>query len=732
MSSVRSWLRSSLGGEPPHPGPSSPSEISSVDGKIADIQDAMEAADMVMNDDIRGCETRLRAAKDRSTFHQLALGAALLVQYLLGASKDVLVEAVDVFQRCEARALVEAKKAQKSARRDRWLQRTLRRRQDGGSASIYSPGTEFVMVHLQAQLLGTVATILQNPKSIKDSVVALYKLRKFVKTLDRIADAEGRAMKRQRELLAGKLSLSDDDEFEVIDAADEAEEDVTAAALEEALEDDWTEVDEGDAALPTEDAIENIIAKLEINHQDVKAAPAAPAGRKIEPELDPSLLLNPIDIFIHTSANLCYGMLLLARAAVPPSFSRLLSVLGFQDDQDRGMRMLWQASKFADVSTNGAIAGLLILTYYNETMTSADILPSETDIQTLAAPGELIGFPKARCQSLVAILAGRFPKSGLVSVEAGRLLAYDRKLTESISVLDVESQTPWITFFNRHEKAMHAMFQMNWVLMRDTFLRCAPFNYKDSPEYHYFAACAEVELYRDCFHRAKALSLDESRQSDRTAAEHEAALCKKAAAEHFHQALTGHRNFMCRQNIHRWTRKAADLGIDLVDAIGVSPAQEQIFLWYGTGKMQNGEERSLGDLSWDRCTAGTEEVVQIKADPLEGARRGLCKAALLRSLGRFGEARWALQEEVFKHDRCVTRGLASAARVSGRPQQLTAIQVRSYDIRGPRRVHSSRRTLRGGRHLLERRLPVAPRRGQWRPVPPQKDPGVSWALGDRL
>ena len=727
MSSMRSWLRSSLGGSPSSPGGSPPPEPLSVGCEIADIRDAMEAADMVVNDDIDGGEARLRDAKDPSAFHLLTLGGTLFVRYLLGAHRDVLVEAVDVFCRCEARALADMKAAQKLARRE-WLKRTLKRDRDSRGASIYSRGTEFAMVQLEAQLLGTVATVMQNPKSVKDAVVALYKIRKLVKTLDRIVDAEGRAMKRHLSRLAGK-SLSDDEEFEVIDAAGDEEED-DMIALGNALEDDWTEVDEGDAALPTEEAIENILAKLDVGQQEVKTAPAS---RKIEPALDPSLLTNPIDVFIHTSANMCYGLLFLVRGAIPSTFSRLLNVLGFQDDHDRGLRMLWQASQFADVSVNGAIAGLLLLAYYNETMQAADIQPSETDVKELAAQGEMVGFPRARCRSLIATLSERFPDSGLVTLEAGRLLAFDRDLKESIKVLDMESETPWITYLILHERAMHSMFQMNWTLMRDLFLRCVPHCRKESARNHFFMACAEVELYRDCFHLARALSSDKNRSADKKEAEKEAALYekaalyKKAAERNLQAAAESHRDFMGLRNIARWEDRAEAMGIDLIDAIGVSPAQEMIFLCHGTNRMQGGADRALGDLSWDRCTADKVHVDQIKRDPLEGAVRGLCKASLLRRFGRFREARWALQEEVLKNDRCASRVALYPERG---PELTTQIRIRTPGGQG--RVHPSRRALRGRRRLLGRRFRRRARLQVRRRVPPQEDARVLDPPGDSI
>ena len=40
--------------------------------------------------------------------------------------------------------------------------------------------------------------------------------------------------------------------------------------------------------------------------------------------------MEPMDVFIHSGSNLCFGLLLLILSLIPPSLGRLLSIIGFR------------------------------------------------------------------------------------------------------------------------------------------------------------------------------------------------------------------------------------------------------------------------------------------------------------------------------------------------------------------------------------------------------------------
>ncbi|CAK7233987.1 Mitochondrial outer membrane protein iml2 [Sporothrix curviconia] len=408
------------------------------------------------------------------------------------------------------------------------------------------------------------------------------------------------------------------------------------------------------------------------------AAPSS-AARARKRHLD--TLTNPIDVFVHSGANLCFGLLLVLISMVPPAFSRLLSIVGFKGDRERGVRMLWQSTKFSNVY--GGLAGLMLLVYYNGLIANADILPAEADIAELtnnvgtdSSEMEVVGYPKDRCHALLAHMRALFPDSLLWVVEEARLLTTDRRIKEAMAVLQGSgsdgkprvAKMRQITALTKFELAIDAMCTMEWALMRDTFLECVELNTWSHSLYYYNVGCAELELYRDAFHKVRALrESGDAEAADAAAAA--AAKHKKAAEMYLRKAPTmaGRKKFMARQmpfdvfvirKLARWEERAKKHGIDLADAVGVCPALEMAYLW-GSAKKLPADllELALNKyLVWERCTADATVVAAFQAAPDEAGIGSLCKAALLRALGRLEDAQAVLDKELFVHDRAVFKG----------------------------------------------------------------------------
>ena len=624
----------------------------------AHIQDAMEAASLVLNDDMDSAEARLRLHREESAFHQLALGATLFVRSILTFDKSQIEEATAVLLACEMRALDDMKQAKRLMRKG-WLRKTLLRRDGGKSLEtrVYAPGTEFALVHAEAQLMRIILTIVVNPKNLKDAVKGLYKLHKTLKVLDRIIGTEERMMKRRPNIQGGDPAEPSSDDFELVDEVDEDWDEAQGTTKSTGTDpadgdddDDWTAIDDDETAIPTDELVHKIISELEHTTKPSLETKQPASLLRLDLGPDPTVFTDPVDIFIHSGANMFYGMILLLRSMVPQQFSHLISLLGFRDERDRGIRMLWQSSKFIESSVNGAIGGLIFVSYYNEIGIWADILPSEEDIKELAEPGEAVGFLREQCHGLLSRLEGRYPKSRLVQLENGRFLANNKQLSKSIAILATESKTPQITSLCKFSQSLDAMSALNWTLMGQAHIKCAQIS-MGHPLHYYMAGCAEVELYRDAFHLSRALTEQQSRHREKVAADMAVNKHKRLAEAHFRRALSSGMSFMGKENIRRWQTRAESCRISLADAVGVSPAQEMIYLWYGTKKMDPATlERSLRCLSWDRCTASSEKLQSAKSDPFECAVKAVCEATLLRCLGQLEAARKVLTEGVLNCD----------------------------------------------------------------------------------
>ncbi|CAK7275234.1 Mitochondrial outer membrane protein iml2 [Sporothrix epigloea] len=702
--------------------------------KVADMEDAMASTALLLNDDMEGAEARLRAREDSSAFHLMGLSVSMFLRSVLGFEKEFMTEANTRLLECEARAWGEMKKAEAATTgtSSGWLGRsaasTVTPLAEVPISSIYPPGSEYALVHAETQIM--LAIVAELHESLTEAIRGFYKLRKAFVTLSGIIESEEtylrgeasqyRHTRKDSHLIkpplrpgtGRRLSYADDpmpgsfDDKEFAELEAELIAEKRAASTDDALtaaieNDNLSETHCATTAAPgaenekpppnTTNAIQTSEKVGTLATNDTAGTPRTSyqIAHGLTPPADPArdrkhrldTLTNPIDVFVHSGANLCFGLLLVLISMVPPAFSRLLSIVGFKGDRERGVRMLWQSTKFSNVY--GSLAGLMLLSYYNGLVAHADILPVETDIAELNNMGmdssemEVIGYPKARCKALLTHMRTLYPDSLLWVLEEARLLTSDRRIKEAMALLQgggSSSSAPrvarmkQITALTKFELAIDAMCAMDWPLMRNSFLACIELNTWSHALYYYNVGCAEVELYRDALHKARALT----EAGNLTAANAEAAMAAKhktSAEMHLRKAPTvaGRKTFMARQmpfeafvvrRLARWEARARKHGIDLIDAVGASPAIEMAYLWSSAKKLPVDllELALTKFLSWERCTADALVVAAFQAAPDESGIGSLCKAALLRALGRLEEAQAVLDKELFVHDRAAFKG----------------------------------------------------------------------------
>lgn len=574
-----------------------------------ELIDALSHTGLIMNDDIDSAYASLR--KGTSSFHRLGAAVAFFIRSVLGMERSVMAETMDMLNECETKAWEDAKAAEKRGKR---------------GDSIYPPGTEYELVKAETQLMGAVVGVLH--ESLMEAMKSFYKLRKAFITLDGIIQLEAKvvgepsATKAFEGLnISGKTTPKESDsESEVfVDAKEEGSGPVTPA-------------EQSTTSITTPETDDKLEPSVTVQPPKVMA----------EPELT---FEDPVDVFIHSGANMCFGILMLILTLVPPSFARILSVVGFKGDRAKGVSMLWRSSTHDNI--NGAVAGMMLLAYYNGLLGTVDILPHPDDYDESA---ETVGPPKEKCDHLLAVMRERYPDSRLWQVEESRRLSSEHNLRGAIALLTSgkPSKMKQITALNDFELALDAMFVQDWNLMRDSFLRCAEGNDWSPALYWYMAGCATLEQYRDAVQAGDA---DEARRQKKKADAYLKKAPSFAGKKRFMASKLPFESFLLRR-LQRWEERASELGIDMVDAVGVSPGMELCYMWNGTKRMSQEElVKAQENLSWDRCTGGEKAVSKMKSEEDELATWAVCLAAVRRRQGQYDEGKKLLDENVMKHDR---------------------------------------------------------------------------------
>lgn len=310
-----------------------------------------------------------------------------------------------------------------------------------------------------SQLMSAVVGVLN--ESLTESIKAFYRLRKAYITLDAILKMEEKFMELKqpgRVLLpsaSGTLKEKTSMDTKSSDGLSQSSGKGSSAAN----------------AAPTEEKdVSRSLAGLTVTPDPASSAPSTgmstPCGSNvINHDPDSDIFQNDIDVFVHSGANFCFGILLLLISMVPPAFSKLLSIIGFHGDKERGIRMLWQASKFHNLI--GAMSALALLGYYNGFVRYCDIMPDPTPGQD-----DVEGYPQERLAALLAEMRARFPNSRLWLLEESRMMGANKDLVGALDLLCYKEKSPLkqLEALCVFEKSLNALFLHNFTVCAEGFV----------------------------------------------------------------------------------------------------------------------------------------------------------------------------------------------------------------------------------------------------------------------
>ncbi|CUS07265.1 unnamed protein product [Tuber aestivum] len=578
------------------------------------LEQALRAMDLLMDDDVAGAEKAI--ADGSSSFHKLAGGVIGFLRASLGFEPEVMKEASDRLADAEGSA-------------DRDQKRAVR---ENTQRSLFPPGTEFALAHAESQLMSAVVGVLS--ESVVESMKAFYKMRSAYKTLEGLqvhVSGPNTPPARLDWMGGSKVSLPE-----------------SLKAPEKGSGCGSNTLNTGMAGLDVRPASAGEVSPRNSSTGD---RPAKSLGSQY----------NLVDKFIISGTNLCFGMLLLILGMVPPSMKRIMAIVGFRGDREKGTEMLWEAAKFDNI--HGAIAVLTILQYYGNMAQFSDITPGDNHPSG-------IGYPADRCREALGRIRRRYPNAALWKLEEARMEAVKGNLEGAVTMLSISvvTQMKQVEALILFEKSLNQMFLHRYEDVADGFIKLTMLNNWSHALYNYFAAVCYIELYR----QAKA--------SDAEKAEGWA----KKAEDLFGRipSLMGKKRFMGQglpvevfadKKIKKWVVRSKEKGIRLADAVGVSPVEEMMFFWGGYGRMdQENLQKSLQALQYRGNQDMESEVID------EQAIRWLLLSAVVRSAGQWEKARGYL-EKIEKVDRTQFRGALVNDYMSASPSIAIMVATAYYE-----------------------------------------------------
>lgn len=211
--------------------------------------------------------------------------------------------------------------------------------------------------------------------------------------------------------------------------------------------------------------------------------------------------------------------------------------------------------------------------------------------------------------------------------------------------LNADSRVKQVTAMALFEKSLALMYLHRYEECADSFLACKEMNNWSHCLYYLISGGCHVSLYRELKEiDPKAAKKHKQKAND---------LLKKAptvAGKRRFLAKPGPFDVFVQRKVQKWEERSKEWGCDLIDAIGVNPIEEMIYLWNG-GKKMGGPalEKSLKALDWSM----TSYPERHKADLDEVALQALLNATVTRTLGNFSEARQVLTTNILNHDKSV-------------------------------------------------------------------------------
>jgi hypothetical protein len=270
----------------------------------------------LLDDDIEEADRILK--QHDSSYHHLGRGISSFIASMLGVEKELLKDAAAALQVAEIKTWEDMNRA--------------KREQSAYRSKIYPPGTEYLLCYAISQLTSAITAVLSG--SVTEAIRGFYKLRKAYLTLDGIMDIETKYFQRVRASRESSVAsrgntTSRQSNYQMVTPP--ATMDGSSARSSK----EFTE--EKDAIIGSASTSNGRVSS------EMKPS-TLPTLLRVQSKLldqDPATLGidSHTDVFIHSGTRLCYGILLVVFSMIEnPIFTKILYIVGFKGDRERGTR----------------------------------------------------------------------------------------------------------------------------------------------------------------------------------------------------------------------------------------------------------------------------------------------------------------------------------------------------------------------------------------------------------
>lgn len=404
---------------------------------------------------------------------------------------------------------------------------------------------------------------------------------------------------------------------------------------------------------------------------------------------DNYLHVSTIDEFIHSGVQLCFGILQVVLSLIPPAIGKVLSIVGFKGDREKGLKMLWRTA-ITSRNIHGELALLCLLVFYDGPVQFVDDgyqVPSERDnaaekvisleSKTVISDSELeqiLKNPSLYTPQILARTRRSFPNSAIWVLEEGRILAGQGKLEAAIDIMQNFTDNPETKIQMKQaealllfDRAMLYSFKHEYDKAAEDFINLVELNSWSKGLYLFMAGCCYLTKWRMI-----KMGLLEVEDKEKELKKYE-----ELAQKYMEKGPTyvpGHGinaknkkggigggskqmpfdKFLLRKMSHIEARQKKDPNLSFVECVGTSPFHELLYFWNGYNRMSEKELKLSLDLLGYSAAPNTDysansndlNYSKVEENVDESMIRYFLQSICLRLLGKVSEGLSLIENHV--------------------------------------------------------------------------------------